>query len=367
MGTPGSRKSTAIKMAGKIVRAAGFNSISTGKTTKEAFIENLAKGPAATSEWGELEQNLFGEYEAAAANNLIVADEMNDFFGNSILDFVSFLGTLWDWEGPYESKVKNGPTVGFNNPTISFLAGTTPGTFASTFPPEIIGQGFFSRTILIHGEPNGKRIAFPKPPSEAITAPIVESFRAVISRPASELSLDPGAESILSSIYATDSIIMDGRFATYKTRRFTHLLKLCIIIAAATASKSINEHCVIYANTVLHYAEQFMPMALGEFGRARSAGSAEQLISLVDSAPKVWTYNELWTSLSSEFESIQDMARVCSNLIQAGKLQYVADNGKGSGGVLPMKKLRFNKTDPMAKFTDYSLLTQEERNACNFE
>lgn len=368
IGTPGVRKSTAIKMVGKILRRAGYHSISSGKTTKEKFILDLAEGVTAAGaagrdEWGVMEQNLFGDLVTdIPACNLILADEMNDFFGNNILDFASFLGTLWDWEGPYENKIKNGPSVVIQSPTISFLAGTTPGTFASTFPPEIIGQGFFSRTLLIHGEPNGKRIAFPKPPTESDTALIVGAFKAIIDRPACTISLSHRAESLLEAIYNTNSVLTDGRFATYRTRRFTHLLKLCIILACAANAQSIDEPSIIYANTILHYAEQFMPKALGEFGRARSSGATDRLLSVIDSAPKIWSYQDLWQSLSSEFESMQDMARAISNLIQAGKLQFVSSKELGTGGVLLNKKVKQHEEDPMTEFVDYSLLTQEERN-----
>src|SRR5690554_3711411 len=133
LGVPGTRKSSAIKRAKKVLQAAGFNSFSSEKTTKEKFLLDLA---GAEDEGGTgLDDFLDFDLGELHAESFIAADEFNDFFGNNILEFVSLLGVLWDYDGVYKSRIKTGVSVEIDNPTISILSGNTQTTFANTFPP----------------------------------------------------------------------------------------------------------------------------------------------------------------------------------------------------------------------------------------
>ena len=125
-----------------------------------------------------LDQNLFGNgNDKPDSEMFIMADEFNDFFGNGNIEFFSLLGTLWDFNGTYRNRIKNGKSVSISNPTVSILGGNTPTGFSLAFPSDILGQGFFSRILLIYGEPNGRRIAFPPAPSQARTSALVETLR----------------------------------------------------------------------------------------------------------------------------------------------------------------------------------------------
>jgi Protein of unknown function (DUF3987) len=358
MGSPGTRKSTAIKTAKSILTKAGYTSIAAEKSTKEKFILDLAG--AETDSFSSkpsdiLDQNLWGGSASDSSEIFVMADEFNDFFGNNILDFVSFLGTLWDYSGTYRNRIKNGTSVEIPNPTVSILGGNTPTTFATTFPPEIFGQGFFSRILLIHGEPNGKRIAFPKPPNPDHTDFLVQSLQAIKLAATGSVSLASGAEKLLERIYRVDAPIPDQRFSTYFTRRFTHLLKLCLIVAASRNSTQVAERDVVYANTILHYAEQFMPRALGEFGRSKHSAVTDKVVSAIESLsisgpvpiPSIWPHVHM------DLEGFPELSRIVQNLIQAGRVQWCGT------GCLPNKSMVGDS--PMTEYTDFSLLSTEEQ------
>ena len=157
MGTAGSRKSTAIKIASRLLSKAGYLTIAADRTTKEKFLLDLSGAPdIVIDEKGKksiemtLEENLFGANGEGdhIPEMLIAADEFNTFVGNGNIEFLSMLGVLWDHEGTFKNKVKNSKSVELHNPFVSIIAGNTPTGFSLAFPAESIGQGIFSRIIL---------------------------------------------------------------------------------------------------------------------------------------------------------------------------------------------------------------------------
>ena len=364
VGVSGTRKSTAIKLFKKLMVQAGYTTIAADKTTKEKFILDLSgEGDDETTNIKSgkqvedfLSQNLWGEDDSDTkpdAEIFIMADEFNDFFGNGNIEFISLLGTLWDYSGVYRNRIKNGKSVSISNPTVSILGGNTPTNLSLAFPPEVIGQGFFSRLLFIYGEPNGRRITFPKQPSPESTTAIIKLLQLIRTGCLGAAELTEGAETLLDKIYRANLGVSDVRFDSYSTRRFSHLLKLCLITSAARYSVSITRADVIYANTILSHAENFMPKALGEFGKAKHSDVSHKIVSLVEREYAVVSFKEIWKHVSNDLEKMQDLTTLLQNLVAAEKLQSIP--GKG---FLANRRIVDQSLDGLV---DYSLLTEEER------
>lgn len=360
IGSPGTRKSTSIKLMRSFLQRAGYDTIAADKSTKEKFMLDLAgeTGPGDTAKVDDiLEQNLFGKEtgHGDAREMFIMADEFNDFFGNGNLEFISLLGTLWDFSGVYQNRIKNGKSVSISDPTVSILGGNTPTGFSLAFPPEILGQGFFSRILLIYGEPNGKRIPFPPTPDASSTNALIDFLRQIKSTVFGPAQLTGTAEKLLADIYIIDPKVDDVRFASYSNRRFDHLLKLCLIVSANRLSTEITEYDVIYANTILSHAEQFMPRALGEFGKARNSDVTHKVLEFISHAKRVVTLKEIWREVHADLEKLSQLQDIMIGLQQADKIQTIPE----VGGFLPCKKaLATVRPD----IFNLSLLTEEERN-----
>ena len=365
IGSPGTRKSTAIKLARNILKKAGYETIAADKTTKEKFLLDLAGEPdfipeqqgrkksQSLNDYDLTTLNIFGDTDDTSDKEiLIAADEFNDFIGLGNHDFISLLGNLWDYNGVYTNRIKSGKSVSINNPTISILGGNTPTGFALAFPVEILGQGFFSRLLLIYGEPNGKRITFPKPPCPEQTAALVEYLHQIKKVCAGQATLSKGAEKLLDKIYKTQTHpIEDVRFTSYSNRRFTHLLKLCLIVTAARLSKTITSQDVLYANTILTHTEHLMPNALGEFGKSRNSDIVHKVMQVLDEADSVLCLQEIWKHVVQDLDKITDLAEILRNLSMAEKVQAV------KGGFLTRRRQLVELTTDMV---DYNLLTDAE-------
>ena len=356
IGSAGTRKGTAIKLMKKLLEQTGYNTFAAERTSKEKFLLDLA-GEASNDLLSPevlLDQNLFGTDSKPDCEMFVAIDEFNDFIGNGNIEFISMLGNMWDYHGLYKNRIKTGKSVEILNPTISIIGGNTPTGFALAFPTEILGQGFFSRLMLIYADRNGKQITFPEQPSATATREILEQLKRIKSNSIGSAKLSASAEKLLDKIYRRGARLDDVRFESYTNRRFTHLIKLVTISSAARTSREITEFDVIYANTILSYAERYMPKALGEFGKAKHADVNHKIIQLADSTSSILTFKDIWRHVSNDLEKMQDLGTILQNLVAAEKLQVVP----GNKGFLPKKLLRV-ETD--SSTVDYSLLSQEER------
>lgn len=355
VGGAGTRKNTAISLAKKLIKSAGYTTFAASKTSKEKLFVDLAESLEPQGE-DLLDANLFGSSSNDHLVNevFIASGEFNTFFGNNILSFLEDLGELWDWEGPFENKIKNGKSVIINNPTINILGGTTPTMFAKTFPPEFIGQGFFSRCFLIYGEKTRPRITFPEEPSAEQTASLVTELKAMRGLVQTRLSYTPTARRLIDRIYHAPDLHEDARFESFYNRRLSNLLKLCSICCVASHRAVINDSDVIYANTMLSHAEQLMPKALGEFGRAKNSDVAHKVLQIIYNAEGVVKAKDIWKHISSDLEKFADLGPILENLCLAEKIQR-APEGRG---FLPLRKVL---DDGSSGLVDYNLLTEEER------
>lgn len=353
IGEPGTRKSTGIKMIKQLIRKIGYDSIAADKTTKEKFLLDLGGYEDDLGSQDLVEQNLFGTDAGGDPREcFIMADEFNDFFGNNTLEFISLLGSLWDYDGVYESRIKNGKSVTIPDPTISILGGNTPVSFTTAFPPESLGQGFFSRLILVYSESSGRKITFPALPTADATTGILQRLTAIRGKVFGEVELTHSTKLLIDKIYKSWQGIDDVRFDHYSNRRFTHLLKLCTIMTAARESTVMLEEDVVYANTVLTHTEHSMPKALGEFGKARHSDVGHKIMSLLQQASVPLTFKDLWANLHNDLEKMNDLAGLLQNLTAAGRIF------SAQGGFLPKRKALVEVFDDVL---DYSLLTAEEK------
>lgn len=362
IGSAGSRKSSAINIAKGLLKQSGYSNFSPTKTTKEKFFIDMAEHSAGGVE-DFLEQSIFGNKEDdtnSVSEMFIVAGEFNTFFGNNILDFVTDLGELWDYNGRFESKVKNSKSVQIMNPTINILGGNTPTGFSAAFPIEILGQGFFSRTLMIYGERTREKITWPEPPDPKHTEELLITLSAIKAQAIQSglITISGEAKEILNTIYMRWNDLDDARFESYSNRRFTHLLKLCMIITAIRLSSIISAEDVIYANTILSYAEHFMPKALGEFGKAKHADVAHKILQVLESTNDPLGSVDLWKYVHTDLDKPSDLSTILENLVRAEKIQVF------KGKFLPRKKaVREVNDDLKSAVINFNLLSKEERDS----
>jgi hypothetical protein len=360
VGSPGTKKSSAIKIGAKLIKLAGYKNFGAKKTRQEKFLLDLAE----LSEGGDsaediLDANLWGASTDTRppAECFVAADEFNNFIGVGNLEFMSILGELWDYEGTYDYKLKNSKSIHIPDPTITILGGNTPTNLNLAFPPEAIGQGFFSRLLFIYGEPSGVKYTFPHPPDEALQLRLIERLHGIKQTMIGEVTMNSEAMELLDDIYHKWEEIDDVRFEHYTNRRIIHLIKLCMVVAASRMTKVIGKSEVIYANTLLTFTEQLMPKALGEFGKARNSDVTHKIMQLLDATAVPLSFQQLWKHVHADLDKREQLVEIIGNLDMADKLSSVKE-GAYRGCFLPIKQLR---KEALKDSVDWSILTDSER------
>lgn len=364
MGDPGTRKSSAIKMAKRVLSQAGYEKFSAERTSKEKFLldlEGIEGEEGLVKDKNLAMQNLFGdEYETGEPREVyICADEFNEFVGSGNLEFLSLLGSLWDWDddsAPFRQRLKTSRSVNIFQPTISIMAGNTHAGFAEAFPPQSIGQGFLSRLILVYGESSGKKIAFPEKPSDKLKHELADMLHAIRTKVTGEATMSKQAKDMIETIYRTFVGLEDARFKHYSTRRHAHLLKLCLLCAAASLRTEIKVEDVLLANTLLAFTEHRMPQAMGEFGKARNADVAGRIISVLAEAKAPLDTPDLWKQCRSDLDRQEDLNKLLAGLMQAGKVQWVSRNRNGVQGYLLVKQ----RLSTSKIYVDFNLLREAQ-------
>ncbi|MGL5079420.1 MAG: hypothetical protein ACRDBG_26780, partial [Waterburya sp.] len=210
-----------------------------------------------------------------------------------------------------------------------------------------------------YGEPSGKRFAFPERPAQDATNHILTSINNIKSRIFGQAIVDSDAKRLLEKLYSRKHSITDQRFESYFTRRHTQLIKLCLIVAASELSCRITETIVRHANTILSFTEQFMPKALGQFGKAKNSDVSHKVLAVIDNAKGVIGIPEIWANVHSDLEKVGLLSEILNNLIMANKIQTV--NTGNVQGFIPKKGKLWIDEEGMEEFIDMNILTEEEK------
>jgi len=96
VGDPGTRKSTAIKIAKKVLASSGYDKFAAERTSKEKFLldlEGVEDDDGTVLDSNAAMRNLFGSDATVGDPRevFVVADEFNEFVGSSNLEFLSLL------------------------------------------------------------------------------------------------------------------------------------------------------------------------------------------------------------------------------------------------------------------------------------
>lgn len=207
---------------------------------------------------------------------------------------------------------------------------------------------------MIWGYRTRERITFPDDPSPVDVTWLVNFLKGLKTNVSIRVEYTGDARKLLDAIYKSPGTLADPRFESYYNRRFTQLLKLCIICMCSLGRRSVDGLVVRYANTILVHAETFMPKALGEFGLAKNSDVTHKVLGVIYDAPGPVTLKDIWKVVHQDFEKIQQLGDVLMNLKEADKIQSIPNIG-----FLP--KLRLID-ESLEKYVDYGMLTEEERN-----
>ena len=330
----GARKGTAINPAKKAIKASGYNKLSPDRLSPERFIIALEKSTSVNDDLSLVGLELENLSVDEPSELYVSIGEFGDFIGKGNFDFVKLLTNLWDNLPVYDHPKIHGRSVRVNKPTVNIISGTTPQSISEDIPVAAIGQGFFSRFILVHGEGTGVKITFPPPVDPKTVDAFAKELIEIRIACNGKVTRTKEAEDILDRMYREFVDIDDNRFKHYSTRRFTHLLKLTMIIAATEKRTEIQVQDCINANTLLHYTEMRMPKALGAFGKAKNSDVVNSVMEIIRDSRGVEPvlFADIYKKVSHDVGKKNDLIEIMKQLRESGKVQVKESPTTGKSG-----------------------------------
>lgn len=292
VGTPGTRKSTAMKLMKKqLKKSTGvrfapddthgqrqglIKAMLRGSETATLYLDGakldarddslagltMAQVSQITDEAESEEQQ---EIDEADKQHIVAtSDEFARFIGQNNSQMLDFLTSAWDGTSySYETTTRE---VVLDSPLLNIIGCTTPVGLAGSMPPAAAGQGFLSRMILVYGANKYKSIARPIPLPERPRYAVREQLANIYGLMSGEFTETTDAKAYCEGLYSYTLEISDSRFGYYSERRYDHLIKLAMCLAAGRDSQCIVRADYEEAHRILRATERGMPDALGEFG-----------------------------------------------------------------------------------------------------
>jgi len=355
-GNPGARKGTALKPARNLLKGIEFAKLAPDRLSAERFIAEMQLlNQPETIDGIEFEKLNF----ETPSEIYVMAAEFQDFIGTANISFIVLLTNLWDNLDEYKHPKLHGKSVYVYAPTVNLIAAANQQSIAQSLPIEAIGQGGTSRIILVHGEPTGKQITFPKPVSQQAKLEMESLLKHIQENMHGEITISSSARHLLDRVYKEYCYLDDFRFNHYNTRRFDHILKLCIVFAAMDCLLEIQPQHVLQANTLLHATEQRMGKALGQFGKGKHSDVANACVEFIKTNltrnKRPATVREIWKQVDTNLNKFEELAEILRNLEAAEKIQIKELAGRR--GYVPLTKIMNGWKDDMLLL---DFLTPEE-------
>lgn len=265
----------------------------------------------------------------------VLASEFTGFIGQSNKEMLDFLTQMWDGED-YQYMTKGGEVI-MNNPLLAVLGGTTPTSIASAMPATAGGQGFLSRMILVYGSQKYKSIPWPTFPPLELVGKVESVISHVYHQFNGAFSQTEEAKQYAASLYEYDIDVNDSRFVHYADRRFIHLIKTAMAVAASRKSTTIQVDDYKDAHSILRATEKGMPDALGQFGLSPHAQVKQGIVEFLKHHGAAVDMAVIKTIFQRDVRNLNELTEIVNDLLVTK--QIVGQGTQGTGSFKLMAKV----------------------------
>src|SRR5215510_453185 len=261
---------------------------------------------------------------------------------------ISFLIEVWDGKRkPFEHKTAASGEIKIDNPLLNILGCTTPSWIQDNFSPSMITGGLASRVIFVYADQKRKLIPYP---DEVIAdssywemdGKLIEDLQK-IAQIAGPYEISQEARAWGHEWYAqhwnggTPRHMASSRYGGYFSRKYGHIHKLALILAAARRDERvIVREDLETALTILEGAEPNMLRVFESVGVAEEARNVNEIVAVVRAYGAV-TVEELWGLLHNTME-LKKFKEAIAAANKANQLQTIRHDG------VPKITLRSNPT-----------------------
>ena len=283
-GPPASHKSTAIKIAEKMVQELEGIHLGPNMTTKEALIMKLAESGEGFDYNNETTRH---------CSIAVTSPEWSNLMGAKDMEFCNTLCELYDCDDKFDKWTKTQGSDKIKNVFLAMIGGSTIKQVSECLPAASIGGGLTSRIVFVVGdEAKHKRIARPRltKRDELTRIHLIEDLKDISSKVVGEFKFTSGGGEYYDKWYKDreEALKVDEKFIHYCDRKPTHVVKLSILLSASKGNHmTIGAGEVDEAIRMLEDIEPRMPEALGGVGLSVSAPIISSVFRIVREHKKI--------------------------------------------------------------------------------
>lgn len=316
IGPPGTMKSTAMRTGREILNKVPHLHLATDSTTREKLILNFSMA-----------------FRDGHSSMTAHSPELATFFASSKLDMVNFLTDIYDSPTEWAHDTKLGGTNKIKAPCLNLLAATTPDSFSREVPAETSGIGLTSRMIFVQeSKPRLQHWRTPSGDHKAKLREMLQNDLIHISTLKGEYLIDPEADAFYDEWFmgqlAEPNTSGEKALDPYFARKHTHILKLSMVVAAASRDELVIRLSDIKeVMAILHDAEKNMPNVFAGYGMNPLAFSLQQVATtILDAGPDGIPYKDLLIIFARDV-SEEDLDRVLGTLEKMGQVTRKLSTG----------------------------------------
>lgn len=306
------------------------------KATPEALMMTLSR-------WKRSYLDLHGhevDVDEPQAEAILIVSELDTFLGKQTYNS-GLISKLTDWydckEYDSDDTVKRGGVV-LRNIFLSLLGGTTPDKLDKTFPEEILGGGFMSRTILVNE--GSCPISFAKPkvvPGAPDEEELKKRLAWISVRKWGEFTMSEKAEVEYErwyNLHYSQLLDMEGSPEMHLHERMDqHLLRLAILFRAQRYSigTEISVEDVIGAERVLDATYRTAYSAIEDVGAGpyqKWYNRARYLLQKAKKEKKSLTRRQMLRQMSPYQCNSENVTRIIQHLFDEGYIDMQRDGNR---------------------------------------
>lgn len=272
---PGVGKTNAVNLAEHFLRKLKVNILPTAVTKEQLYNEMQAKADRRPDPVHQILTTC-----AAVA----LPDELGVFIRHKDFDFMQDLIKLYDCIKLFIYATKNAGVNRLENVALTILGGTQPETLRKILPPEAFGMGFAARLILVYSNERIKLGVFSGGEMDAAVENMLTQDLKEISELSGKYVFEDKASELIEHWYVggMKPEPSDRRLESYNQRRLLHLLKLCMIHAAARHNDLIiGLKDVQDAVELMLVTEQDMALCFQSMGEGNAITQLENVYSFI--------------------------------------------------------------------------------------
>lgn len=276
VGEPGTRKSTAMGIAKKLVKTVTTVPVAPESATRESLIDDMAGHPV-------------GEGKRRYWQSSVFVDELKDFVGGRHINqsMIGFLTTIWDGD-IYKEATRGGGEKVIHNPYLTMLACCNPSWITTSLKQDVLTEGFSRRGIfqMQSMEDMAALRSWPvKTPEQVEMWPYLQNECKRIHMIDGQFTLSQKAFNLYDTEYLRirdDMKKHTEKVQAYFSSKHVLALKLAMCISAAQrSSRMVNVADVSAAFSFLGQAERTLDAVFAGVGRNELKGFADQILTKI--------------------------------------------------------------------------------------